>query len=149
MATRRAADGNATEMTDDQLRALIRESVARHLASVAPTRVPAVPPSPGLFPMMPAGGYLGSAFDATTAQDLDVPAPTSSSAVTSAHGVMSVASAPGGIAVVAAPGSIVHLHVSHATFALPTALDGSSDGPCVTEPHAGCTSCGFCQSLGY
>ena len=98
---------------------------------------------------MPAGGPLVSGFDATTAQHLDAPASTSSGAVTSSHGVVSIAGAPGGIAVVAAPGSIVHLHVSHATFALPTALDGSSDGPCVTEPHAGCTSCGFCQSLGY
>jgi hypothetical protein len=136
-------------MTDDQLRALIRESVARHLAALSPARVPVAPPSSGLSPVTPASWPVLSAFDAASAQHFDTPASTSSSAVTSAHGAVSIASAPGGIAVAAAPGSVVHLHVSHATFNLPTALDGSSDGPCVTEPHAGCTSCGFCQSLGY
>lgn len=134
-------------MTDNQLRAIIRDAVARHLAGTGQTAVPPSPGSPDVLgsrrpvfgePQPPAspdpGGLAG---------------PGSSATLASLHNAVSIASAPGGIAVAAAPGSIVHLHVSHATFSLPSALDGSFDGPCRTEPHANCTSCGFCQSLGY
>ena len=36
------------------------------------------------------------------------------------------------------------LHVSHLRFVLPP-----GDGPCMVEPHVGCTHCGFCESLGH
>jgi hypothetical protein len=36
------------------------------------------------------------------------------------------------------------VHVSHLRFVLPLA-----DGPCMVEPHVGCTHCGFCESLGH
>lgn len=121
-------------MTDDQLRALVRDSVARHLAAMG-AGTPA-----GLAPPPPAWAQPATAPSEPA---------TMTSGVTAAQGAVTIASAPGGIAIAAAPGSVVHLHVSHATFSLPTALDGSSDGPCMTEPHSGCTGCGFCQSLGY
>jgi len=35
-------------------------------------------------------------------------------------------------------------HVSHFKFVLPP-----GDGPCIVEPHVGCTHCGFCQSFGH
>lgn len=121
-------------MNEDQLRALIRESVARHLAGtgLAPVASPSSPSPTLLAPLVP-----GSTGERAT------------SGVTLAPGAVSIASAPGGVAIVAGPGASVTIHISHATFALPTALDGTADGPCQTEPHAGCTSCGFCQSLGY
>jgi hypothetical protein len=134
-------------MTDDQLRAIIRDSVARHLASGGTARPGAWPALSAIPPASPASASA-VALGVPAAQALAPTLPLASS-VASAQGAVSIASAPGGIAVVAAPGSVVHLHVSHATFTLPGALDGSLDGPCRTEPHAGCTSCGFCQSLGY
>ncbi len=127
-------------MNEDQLRALIRESVARHLAG---TGLAPVPPSPA-FPVL-APGLL-------PAPGVPPPAVAGGDIVggaTVAPGSVSIASAPAGIAILAAPGAAVNVHISHATFALPMATDGRSDGPCQTEPHAGCTSCGFCQSLGY
>ena len=114
-------------MNDDQLRALIRESVARHLGASGITPVPPPPSVPHV---------VASPASSVSGPDLDRPG-------------QDLASAPGGLAVVAAPGASVAIHVSHVTFALPTAIDGSHDGPCQTEPHAGCTNCGFCQSLGY
>jgi hypothetical protein len=130
-------------MTDDQLRGIIREAVARHLAAAGPIGM-----STGPLPAALAATQLA---DAAMLPALAPPRSSASLAthVASGDGAVSIASAPGGIAVAAAPGAVVHFHVSHATFTLPTALDGSADGPCITEPHAGCTSCGFCQSLGY
>lgn len=46
----------------------------------------------------------------------------------------------------ALPGTVraLPLHASHLRFDLPP-----GDGPCMIEPHVGCTHCGFCQSLGH
>ena len=120
-------------MTDDQIRAAVRDAIARHLGTL-PGAVPShVPPSPVSW-ATPADDGFG--FDASVAQ-------------VSAPNAAVIASAPGGIAIAAGPGAVVQVHVSHATFAIPTASEGGQDGPCVTEPHASCNKCGFCQSFGH
>jgi hypothetical protein len=130
-------------MNDDQLRALIRESVARHLGTSGIAPMPGLPvPASMLPPGRP--GTSHSSAEPTGGDVVEL-----AGGITSAPGAVSIASAPGGIGIAAGPGASVTIHISHATFALPTALDGSHDGPCQTEPHAGCTTCGFCQSLGY
>jgi hypothetical protein len=112
-------------MTDDQLRALVRDAITRHVAEAA-SRPPAGGPTPvaatPLAPTLPL-------------------APIPQVAVT-AH-------ASGGVAIAIGPGSHVQLHVSHATFDLPTLSDGVGDGPCHVEPGATCNRCGFCQSYGH
>ena len=131
-------------MNDDQLRALIRESVARHLGASGVAPLAPAPPSSGATPSL-----LSSAAPVPSPDPFRTGVASLAGGMLSAPGAVSISSAPGGIAIVAGPGASVAIHVSHATFALPTALDGSHDGPCQTEPHAGCTTCGFCQSLGY
>jgi hypothetical protein len=137
-------------MTDDQLRSLIRDAVARHLAGNGQPGVPA--PGGALDGGSRTFAPMATVPPAQAARDaFQAPASYDSGSTTTAFapGTVTIASAPGGVAIAAAPGSVVHLHISHATFALPAALDGAFDGPCRTEPHAGCTNCGFCQSLGY
>jgi hypothetical protein len=114
-------------MTDDQLRALVRDAIARHMAGA-----PASVSGPGTYPA--AGDGAGS-----TARAL--PPATAQVAVT--------ANAPGGVAIAIAPGAHVHLHVSHATLDLPPMSHGPGDGPCDIEPSAACNRCGFCQSYGH
>jgi hypothetical protein len=137
-------------MTDDQLRALIRDAVARHLAGTSQPQPPPFagrPFDPGTLPFVSPGPAPAQEFTPPAARH--EPEGVSVATTALAPGAVTIASAPGGVAFAAAPGSVVHLHVSHATFALPAALDGSFDGPCRTEPHSACTNCGFCQSLGY
>jgi hypothetical protein len=105
-------------MTDDQLRALVREAVARQLGTVG-TPQPLAAFEPGGISAVPPGAAV------------------------------TVAAAHGGVAVAAGPGAVVQVHISHAVFTLPGAIDGTDSGPCRTEPHSDCTRCGFCQSYGY
>lgn len=109
-------------MTDDQIRLLVREILARHLGPTSP---------PGTATEA-AGRAAGRAV-----------APSATAPVTV------TASAQGGLAVAAAPGATVHVHVSHAVLAVPVLSDGTETGPCDLEPHGPCSQCGFCQSLGH
>lgn len=123
-------------MTDDQIRALVRDAIARHMAGAEPSPVMALPP-----PARPA-----QAFPAWAPAGLAVPASSQGQAQAP---VAVIASAPGGLAIAVGPGATVQLHVSHAAFALPPACDGGHDGPCAIEPDAACNQCGFCQSFGH
>jgi hypothetical protein len=106
-------------MTDDQLRALVRDAIARHMGGA--TSRPLTGPEEPLPQALPRD-----------------PRPT----VVAAH-------APGGVAIAVGPGAMVHVHVSHATFELPTLSDGVGEGPCHVEPSTSCNKCGFCQSYGF
>lgn len=115
-------------MTDDQLRGMVREAIARHMGAVAPRMAApgtTAPPRQAAFsaPLVPAAA---------------VPMPA----------VYVAANAPGGIAIAAGPGASVQVHISHATFALPP-CDGSHSGTCEIDPHGACDQCGFCQSFGH
>lgn len=132
-------------MTDDELRMLVREAIARHMAGVAPGRLADLPPrdrGPEPRPSLdqPRPGSPHPSLHGLAAN----PAATSLGAP-----AVVIAHAPGGVAIAAGPGATVQVHISHAAFALPPACDGGHDGPCATEPDAACNSCGFCQSYGH
>lgn len=130
-------------MTDDELRAIVREAIARHMAGGAVTRRHAA--------ACPAAMDPGAALvpEWGTAR-IPQAAPPSSQARTPAAGASAViANAPGGVAIAAGPGASVQVHISHATFALLPARDGGRDGSCGHEPGGTCNQCGFCQSFGY
>lgn len=137
-------------MTDDELRALVREAIARHMGGAAPARLG---PSPTPGPLARAG-QASSFGDPLHGQGFAVePSPAGPGLVPAgtppAAPAVVIANAPGGVAIAAGPGATVQVHISHAVFALPPARDGGHEGPCATEPDADCNSCGFCQSYGH
>jgi hypothetical protein len=134
-------------MTDDQLRLIVREAIARHMSGgAAPARPPAVPHGPGSVGTgtraMPAPSWAPAPaawFPPGHQQPADAsPSPS-----------VVIANAPGGMAIAAGPGATVQVHISHAAFALAPASDDGRDGPCANEPGASCNQCGFCQSFGH
>lgn len=131
-------------MTDDQIRALVREAIARHLGQ-APVGRHAMAPVPYLHGPRAGAADIGPSA-ASLARAITSLAPQGRPADSPA---VVVANAPGGVAIAAGPGASVQVHISHAVFAVPTARDGGHDGPCATEPGADCTHCGFCQSYGH
>lgn len=132
-------------MTDDELRAMVREAIARHVGGIAGGR--GVSPAAALVPSWsPSSAGLGGVPSARLSS---APALTpAATALPSAPSIVT-ASAPGGIALAVGPGATVQLHISHAAFSLPPACEGGHDGPCTIEPDAACNQCGFCQSYGH
>ena len=110
-------------MTEDQLRALVRESLARHL---------------GASPAPVAQGF--SPRSAPVAQGFG----PGSTPVAQGFGLASAPVAQGFSPAVVPPW---RGHPSHVRFVLVTGRD--SDGPCLVEPAVGCTHCGYCQSYGH
>lgn len=132
-------------MTDDELRALVREAIGRHMAAGGVAPRPVLPQLAGAGPAPPLAAPGRGAFPGAQATGAagwpGSPSPSPSSVV--------IASAPGGVALAVGPGATVQVHISHATFALPPASEGGADGPCTVDPHADCNHCGFCQSFGH
>lgn len=134
-------------MTDDQIRALVREAIARHLGQ-APAGRPAMPPAT-LLPPPGGAGFGVQAAGMSAASLAEAITGRGQAGEPPAAPVVVVANAPGGVAIAAGPGASVQVHISHAVFAVPPARDGGHDGPCATDPAADCTHCGFCQSYGH
>lgn len=130
-------------MTDDELRALVREAIARQMMGGALAGRGGGLPQPAPAPSPDLAASWG------TAPSLPSPALSPQVPAPSAGATVVIANAPGGVAIAAGPGATVQVHISHATFSLLPACEGGHDGPCAVEPDAACNQCGFCQSFGH
>ena len=117
-------------MTEQELRALVREALARYVGA-SPSGVGARAQHVGANP-----SGVGASPNAVGASARNVGA--------SSRGV------GGGSSGVGASSSGVGAssgHPSHGLFMIP---DGSAaDGPCIIEPAVSCNHCGYCKSYGH
>jgi hypothetical protein len=118
-------------MNEDQLRALVRDAIARHVPR-------------GAAP----GGPADASFAGTTSprHALEV---TGVSGPVLAPSSPVTAYAPGGVAIAAGPGAVVQVHLTHISHALFAVPSPGGDGPCLIEPGVGWNHCGFCQTYGH